>query len=99
MSETINNTASTNYTFSGSSTINTATSNTLPISFQNSNGLIISKTANTTTFSTGSIITYTVNITNSSGQYLTGVRIIDDLGNGNLAYVLQSASLNYNGQS
>ena len=99
MSEIINNTASTNYTFNGSSTVNTANSNTLPVNLQTSTGLVISKTANPTTFSAGSIITYTVNITNSSGHYLNGVRIIDNLGNGNLAYVLSSASLTYNGQS
>ena len=99
MSEIINNTASTNYTFNGSTTVNTVTSNTLPVNLQTSTGLILSKTANPTTFSAGSIITYTITITNSSGNYLNGVRIIDDLGGGNLAYVLSSASLTYNGQS
>lgn len=99
MSEIINNTASTNYTFYDSSITNTATSNTHLVNLQNSSGLTLSKSATPTTFSAGSIITYRITITNSSNQYLNGVRIIDNLGNGNLAYVLSTASLNYNGQS
>ena len=41
----------------------------------------------------GEIITYTVQITNNSNQFLTGVRIIDNLASNNLAYVLGSAKL------
>lgn len=93
MSEIINNSASTTYILAGSENISSATSNSLPINLQNAEGLIITKTANKSTFSAGDIITYTVTITNSSGHYLNGVRIIDNLGNGNLAYVLGSASL------
>lgn len=93
MAEIINNTANTNYSFVGSSDTYSASSNSLPINFENSSGLIISKTANSSTFMVGEIINYTVTITNSSTAYLNGVRIIDDLGGGNLAYVLSSATL------
>ena len=99
MSEIINNSASTTYTFNGSPTVYAATSNVLPINFESSNGLIITKTPSTTEFSIGDIITYTINISNSTGSYLNGVRIIDNLGNGNLAYVISSARLSINGQS
>ena len=92
MTQTINNSASTVYNFNGGAS-EIATSNVLPINFQSSSGLTITKTATPTTFSAGDIITYTIKITNNSGSYLTGVRIIDNLGNGNLAYVLSSASL------
>lgn len=99
MSEIINNSASTTYTFDGSSTVYAATSNILPINFESSTGLMITKTPSVSEFSAGDIITYTVNITNSTGSFLNGVRIIDNLGNGNLAYVLSSANLTYNGQT
>lgn len=99
MSEIINNSASTTYTFNGSPTVYAATSNVLPINFENSTGLIITKTPSISEFSIGDIITYSVNITNSTGSYLNGVRIIDNLGNGNLAYVISSARLTYNGQT
>ncbi len=89
----INNSASTTYSFDGSGTTLTATSNTLPVNFQSSTGLTLTKTANPTTFSAGDIITYTINITNSSPSYLNGVRIIDNLGGGNLAYILGSGRL------
>ena len=89
----INNSASTAYNFSGSGEILTATSNTLPINFNNSNGLSLTKTANPTTFIAGEIITYTIQITNTSNNYLNGVRIIDNIGGGNLAYVIGSAKL------
>ena len=92
MSQTINNSASTIYNINGGAS-ESATSNVLPINFQSSSGLTLTKTATPTTFSAGDIITYTIKITNNSGSYLTGVRIIDNLGNGNLAYVLSSASL------
>ncbi len=98
MAQTINNSASTVYNLNGSS--ETATSNVLPINFQPSSaGLSITKTANPTTFSAGDIINYTVTITNNSQHYLTGVRIIDNLGNGNLAYVLSSSSLTTSSQT
>ncbi len=98
MSQTINNSASTVYSVNGGGT-ETATSNVLPINFQSSTGLVISKTANPTVFSAGDIITYTVTITNTSASYLNGVRIIDNLGNGNIAYVLSSASLTTSSQT
>ena len=93
MAEIINNTANTNYSFIGSSDTYNASSNSLPINFENSSGLIITKTSNTSTFVAGEIINYTIKITNSGTHYLNGVRIIDDLGGGNLAYVLSSATL------
>ena len=89
----INNSASTNYVFDGSSETLSATSNTLPINFVNNSGLSITKSANPTTFSAGDIITYTITITNTSSNFLNGVRIIDNIGGGNLAYVLGSARL------
>lgn len=93
MAETINNGASTTYSFEGSSDVFNASSNILPINFENSSGLSITKTASPTTFVAGEIINYTITITNSSSQFLNGVRIIDNLGGGNLAYVLSSATL------
>lgn len=91
MSETINNSASTVYSIEGNA--NTASSNILPINFISSTGLTLTKTSDATTFSAGDIINYTIKITNSSSSYLNGVRIIDNLGGGNLAYVLSSAKL------
>ena len=59
------------------------------------NGLSISKVSNKSTFSVGEIITYTVTITNTSPFNLDGVRIIDDLGGMNTAYVVGSGNLTY----
>ena len=98
MSQTINNSASTVYTL-GSEPSSTATSNVLPINFTSSEGLTITKTSDKDTFSAGDIITYTIIITNSSSSYLNGVRIIDNLGGNNMAYVLSSASLSTNSGS
>jgi len=89
----INNSASTTYSFEGSTETQSATSNTLPINFINNSGLTLTKTASQTTFSAGDIITYTIQITNSSSSYLNGVRIIDNIGGGYLAYVVGSARL------
>ena len=97
MSETINNSASTVYTLNG--VTNTANSNVLPVDLNSSSGLVITKTSNKSTFSIGEIITYTVTITNSSSMYLNGVRIIDNLGGGYLAYVLSSGSLTTSSQT
>lgn len=91
MSQTINNSASAEYTLNG--VTNTASSNVLPINLTTNEGLTLTKTADKDTFSAGEIITYTVTITNSSSSYLNGVRIIDNLGGNNLAYVLSSARL------
>ena len=93
MAETINNSANTTFSFSGSSDTYSASSNILPINLETSSGLILTKTANPSTFAAGDIINYTITITNSSSHYLNGVRIIDNLGGGNLAYVLSSATL------
>ena len=92
MAQTINNSASTIFNYNGG-TSETTSSNVSAINLQDSNGLTITKSANPTTFSAGEIITYTINITNNTSSFLNGVRIIDNLGNGNLAYVLSSASL------
>lgn len=91
MSQTINNSASAEYTLNGET--NTATSNVLPINLTSDGGLTLTKTSDKSTFSAGEIITYTITITNSSSSYLNGVRIIDNLGGNNLAYVLSSARL------
>ena len=93
MPSTINNEATTTYQFNGSPVVSTTTSNENTITLEDNQGLDITKTASPTNFSAGSIITYTVTITNNSGSYLSGVRIIDDLGSGNLAYVVGSGSL------
>lgn len=92
MSQTINNSATVVYSLDGSTT-SSATSNVLPINVTSNGGLTLTKTSDKTTFSAGEIITYTVTITNSSSSYLNGVRIIDNLGGNNLAYVLSSATL------
>ena len=93
MPTTINNQATATYQFEGSGEFNTITTNQSAVVLEESQGLTLTKTANPTTFLAGDIITYTVNITNSSASFLTGVRIIDNLGGGNLAYVLGSATL------
>ena len=95
---TINNSASTTYNFLGGAS-STATSNDLPINYESQNGLTLTKSASTSTFSVGDIITYTIEITNSSSSYLNGVRIIDNLGGGYLAYVIGSASLTTSSQT
>lgn len=92
MAQTISNSASSVFNFNGGAS-ETTTSNVSTINYQSSMGLTLTKTASSETFSAGDIITYTIKITNNSSSYLNGVRIIDNLGNGNLAYVLSSASL------
>lgn len=93
MPTTINNEATTSYQFVGSSNTGSVTSNTNSIVLQDEQGLNITKTASPTTFTPGEIITYTISISNQTGSFLSGVRIIDDLGGGNLAYVTGSASV------
>lgn len=90
---TITNEATTTYQFNGSTETLTATSNENSINLQTNTGLTLTKTGTPTTFLAGDIITYTITITNNSSNFLTGVRIIDNLGGGNLAYVLGSGSL------
>ncbi len=94
MPTTINNQAEGKYQFEGSSATNTVNSNISSIVLEDGQGLEIVKTANPTTFLAGDIINYTVRITNNSSSWLSGVRIIDNLGGGNLAYVTGSGSLN-----
>lgn len=91
MATTINNTASTSYSVGG--TPSTATSNTISVTYENTSNISVTKTANPTTFAVGDIITYTVVITNTGSNFITGVRIVDNLGGGNTAYVLDSANL------
>ena len=93
MSTTISNKATTSYTDNDSSSEVTITSNTNNVVLQDSQGITLTKTTGSSTFEAGTIITYTIDITNSGSQYFTGVRIIDDLANGNLAYVVGSAKL------
>ena len=93
MPTTINNQAEGKYQFEGSGATNTVNSNVSSIVLQDGQGLVIEKTATPTTYLAGDIITYTVKITNNSSSWLSGVRIIDNLGGGNLAYVTGSGSL------
>lgn len=93
MATTITNTSSASYQFEGSSDVLTTTSNTQSTVLENAQGLNLTKTASVQEFSVGEIITYTITITNNSGQFLNGVRIIDNLGGGNLAYVVGSGKL------
>lgn len=93
MPTTITNEASTTYQFNGSSEVNNLTSNENTIVLEDTQGLLLTKNSNPSDFLAGEIITYSITITNTSANFLTGVRIIDNLGGGNLAYVLGSASL------
>lgn len=93
----INNSASASYSLNGLS--GTVTSNTLPVTLLDSNGISLTKSSTKTTFTPGAIIPYTIEITNSGANFFSGVRIIDNLGNGNLAYVLGSAKLTVNGNT
>lgn len=93
MATTLTNQGSSTYQFEGSSETMTTTSNENQIVLENATGLSIVKSSSPDTFLAGEIITYTVQITNNTGQFLSGVRIIDNLANGNLAYVLGSANL------
>ncbi len=97
MSVTINNEATTTYTQSGNES--TASSNINSIILETDSGLTLTKTANPSTFSVGEIIAYSVRITNSSSSYLSGVRIIDDLGGNRLAYVVGTGLLNTGSQT
>ena len=90
---TITNDATATYVFDGSSDVETINSNLNSLSLEDVQGLTITKTASPTTFVAGDIITYTISITNSSSSFLNGVRIIDNIGGGNLAYVIGSARL------
>ena len=93
MPSTINNESTTTYRFAGSSETQSTISNETSIILEDVQGLLLSKTASPKVFQNGTIITYTLRITNSSGRYLSGVRIIDDLGGGRLAYVVGSGRL------
>lgn len=93
MATTINNEASTTYQLTGSSETATVSSNVNSIVLEDAQGLTITKTGTPTEFVAGDIITYTVDITNNSASFLTGVRVIDNIGGGNLAYVIGSATL------
>lgn len=90
---TITNDASSTYNFSGQGEVLNVNSNTNSIVLNNSQGVSLVKSSSSPDFAVGEILTYTVQITNTSGQYFNGVRIIDNLGGGNLAYVLGSANL------
>lgn len=94
---TVSNQASSEYHVSGESDTSTATSNVNQIDLQAAGLLGLTKTPNVSEFAVGDIITYTIAITNNSSSYLTGVRIIDNLGGGNLAYVLGSGMLTAGG--
>lgn len=91
MATTITNDASTTYSLSGET--NTISSNENSVVLEDSVGLALTKTASQTNFVPGDIISYTVTITNNSTSFFNGVRIVDDLGGGNLAYVVGSGRL------
>lgn len=94
----IMNTATVNFSFSGSTESYAETSNVSTINVREANGILIEKTAQVLTYAPGSIITYIVNIQNTGTNDFTGVRITDDLsGQGYIYYVLGSAVLYYNG--
>ena len=93
MPTTVTNQTTAEYVLDGSSEILNAQSNEHDVVLQDIQGITLIKTSNTNTFNAGQIITYTVQITNNSSQFFNGVRIIDNLGGGNLAYVVGSASL------
>lgn len=93
MSSIITNEATATYQFNGSTETMTTTSNENTIILQDNSGITLSKTGSPTEFVAGDIITYRVTITNSGSYFFNGVRIIDNLAMGNLAYVTGSASL------
>jgi len=93
MPTTVTNQTTTEYTIDGSPDVLVTVSNEHDVVLQDVQGITITKTSNTSTFNAGQIITYTVQITNNSTQFFNGVRIIDNLGGGNLAYVVGSATL------
>lgn len=87
------NEANATYVFDGSSVEKSIASNTVSVDLQSAQGLTLTKTANPTEYLAGDIIDYAITITNNSASHFSGVRIIDDLGGGNMAYVLGSATL------
>lgn len=93
MPTTVTNQTSTEYIVNGSTEVFTTQSNSHNVVLQDAQGITLTKTSNSNTFAVGQIITYTIEITNSSSQFFNGVRIIDNLGGGNLAYVVGSATL------
>lgn len=99
MATTIFNEANATYQYSGSGELLTTTSNENQITLEDFQGLTLFKTSSQDSFLPGEIIPYTITITNNSAQFLTGVRIIDNLAGGNLAYVLGSARLSTSSQT
>lgn len=99
MATTITNEAQTSYQFEGSGDTMTVESNLNSVVLQDASGLTLTKTASPSDFLPGDIITFNVTITNNSSSYLNGVRIIDNLGGGNLAYITGSGRLSTSSQS
>jgi len=91
----ISNSAEATYTLVGEDVPETVTSNEVVVNFTAGGSISLTKTASPTTFRAGDIITYTINITNTGSTNFNGVRIIDNLGNNNLAYVIGSGSLTF----
>lgn len=98
MATQVSNQASVNYTFSGSPTSITESSNVNIITLLDQNSLTLNKYTQDTTFTPGGTVTYFVDITNTGTQYFTGVRIVDDLPN-YLTYIPGTAILYINGQA
>ena len=98
MAETTNQ-AIANYSFSGSTEINSSTSNVSYVTLNDEGSIRISKTSDSTTFVPGSTVTFYVTITNTGSLFFSGVRLTDDLtGTGYLTYIPGSAKLYINGQ-
>ena len=93
MATTITNQGTASYQFENSGEIMSVSSNENQTTLNTSSGLGITKNSSSDNFLPGEIITYTIQITNNSNQYLSGVRVIDNLANNNLAYVLGSGKL------
>ena len=98
MATQVSNQATVNYTFSGSPTSITESSNINVITLLDQNSITLNKYTQDTTFTPGGTVTYFVDISNTGTQYFTGVRIVDDLPN-YLSYIPGTAILYINGQA
>ena len=98
MATEVNNQATVNYTFGGSTRTITETSNVNVVSVQPLNEISLNKYTQDNTFTPGGTVTFFIDIKNTGSQYFTGVRIIDTLPQ-YLTYISGTAILYYNGQA
>ena len=100
MATEVNNQATVNYTYSGSTATLSETSNVSTVNVLASSALSILKYSSNNSFVPGGTITYYIEIENQGSQYFSGVRINDDLGGTPryLTYINNSATLYINGQ-